>query len=506
MLTYNSSTNTYSGVANTTLSIDNGTSGYFLYVRGDRTCVPSNSTITATTLKTLGTLKEGNSTTVTVPNTQYGLVGNPFPSEIDLTLVTRGTKIADIYYVWDPKLTGINGIGAFQTLTRNGATYDVTPGSGSYGSQNKLIESGQAFFIHSTGNTQNTFSIPEAAKTTGTSNVLYTPTTIGEQFKTNLYVAGTPNQLLDGTLVQYDNTYSAGIDIDDALKMTNFQANFGMSREGSLLVVERRPIIGATDTIFFNMTGLSQQQYQLEFIANNLNHPGLFGFLEDTYQPALSTPIDLNGTTNFTFSVTADPATSAANRFRLVFKPLSALPVTFSSIKAYSQNTNVLVEWKVENERNMQRYDVEQSSDGVIFIRVATVVAQNSTTSNYNWLDTHPYNGANFYRVKSFDLNGGIKYSPVVKVTLGDIKQLIAVYPDPVTGGKVNLELKNMAAGKYTIRLISNIGQVLFTTQINHLEGSSTETINISDIVKGLYQLEVIKPDNTIFNTKLTKL
>jgi hypothetical protein len=62
----------------------------------------------------------------------------------------------------------------------------------------------------------------------------------------------------------------------------------------------------------------------------------------------------------------------------IVFEPLKALPVTFTSIKAYRQDKNIDVEWRVDNEVNMKQYEVEKSTDGNTF----TKIAQQKPTAN----------------------------------------------------------------------------------------------------------------------------
>ena len=49
------------------------------------------------------------------------------------------------------------------------------------------------------------------------------------------------------------------------------------------------------------------------------------------------------------------------DRFRIVFAPSVVLPVTFTSVKAYRQDKNINVEWRVENEMNIKQYEVEKS-------------------------------------------------------------------------------------------------------------------------------------------------
>jgi hypothetical protein len=71
----------------------------------------------------------------------------------------------------------------------------------------------------------------------------------------------------------------------------------------------------------------------------------------------------------------------------------------------------------------------------------------------------------------------------------------ITVYPNPISGGIINLKLHNLVKGKYKIRLFTASGQLLLSKEINHSGGSSTEKITILHrIAKGAYNLEISNP------------
>lgn len=349
MLIYNAIANIWAGIANTTspIATDNG---YMLFVRGDRTATPSNNLITATTLSTTGILKQGNypATPISVQANKFGLIGNPYASQIDFRNVTKDAGIDNTFYVWDPKLTGSYGLGGYQTLTYNGTNYIITPGGGSYGASGSItntIESGQAFFVHatSTGN----ISFTENTKSAGSNMVFRTVTDVPESLITNLYSveAGSDN-LADGTMILFNNFYSNAVDGMDAFKLTNFGINMGMIKNGKTLSVEKRMPLSAGDTIFFNLTNTKQQQYRFEFTANGLAQPFLAAWLIDKYLNT-STPINLNGLTSVSFTVNTNTGSSAANRFSIVFsKPVVANPK--SSIVIYPNpvyNGNVALQF-----------------------------------------------------------------------------------------------------------------------------------------------------------------
>lgn len=56
---------------------------------------------------------------------------------------------------------------------------------------------------------------------------------------------------------------------------------------------------------------------------------------------------------------------------------------------------------------------------------------------------------------------------------------------------------KNMAGGKYSIKISNAIGQVILVKQVNHAAGSSSEPIQVNTLAKGTYQMEILQPDGT---------
>ena len=292
------------------------------------------------------------------------------------------------------------------------------------------------------------------------------------------------------------------IDKMDARKMTNTSENLSIKSGGKDLVVERRQPVVQSDTVFYDLTGVRVQPYRFEFIANGLEGSGLDGFLEDTYLHT-KTPLNMGGTTQVDFSVTDVEGSYAPGRFRIVFAPSVALPVTFTSVKAYRQDKNINVEWRVENERNMKQYEVEKSTNGVDFttMTIKAATANNGGSAIYVATDSKPVEGYNYYRVKSVDINGKIAYTSVVKVLMGSIKRDITISPNPITDGMIHLQLLNQPEGRYGIRLLNKLGQVIISSQVNHAEGSSTELIKWDyRLAHGIYQLEVTMPDGGVKN------
>jgi hypothetical protein len=304
--------------------------------------------------------------------------------------------------------------------------------------------------------------------------------------------------LLDGNMVQYQSDFSNNLDSLDIRKMSNFSENFGLTRNGTTLVVERRKTISNTDTIFFKLWKTRQTTYQFELITSNMEQPGLSGYLEDLYLHT-KTPINLNDTNRINFSINADTASVSPFRFRVIFSTIAQpLILTFTSIKAFQQNNNVNINWKTENEHNLKKYSLERSADGINFLKASEIKAKNAKVNNYNWVDDNPRTGESYYRIQVSPIDGKSEYSEVVKVTVPKGFSFIKAYHNPVQGNNFNLQISNEPAGIYKLLLFDQFGHLIMQKSIKHNGGNSTQFIKASQIIpRGIYQLEIVKPDGS---------
>ena len=499
--------------------------GYMLFVRGDRSLVVAGTNVTpvTTVLHPKGQLNMG--TQPTFGGTGMTVFGNPYASTIYYDgIMGRGTNLSTYYYEWDPLMTGTNSVGSFIAVKYLSAhSYYLVPDpryiTDSINATphpvdtTGAIQSGQGiicFFASGASPAAGTSYVKETDKTIASDDYVFRPASpladTTELFRTNLFAVNSDGttSLEDGGLDLYNDTYSNSLDFqEDAPKLNNIYETIALSRNGYNLAIDSRKIIGITDTVFYSISNMQQKQYVLQLIATGLNHPGLSGFLIDSFLHT-RTPISLNGTTDVPFTITSDAASSAVNRFMVVFVPIAAgslpLPVTFTGVKAWQQSSsNIAVQWNVENQLNIKEYEVEKSIDGRSFSIVSTIAATSNkqTSVTYNWEDNNAIQGANYYRIIGVGDNGSLSYSQVVKVEIGAANPFTAVYPNPVQDGVIGLQFTNMPAGKYVIRLIDNIGQVIQSDEIEHAIGSSSGQIKFNNtMAKGVYHLEVTGPGN----------
>ena len=287
----------------------------------------------------------------------------------------------------------------------------------------------------------------------------------------------------------------------DAKKSKNFGFNLSLKRGDDLLVIDRGQPLADNDTIFLNLTGVKIQHYRFEFTADNLLQDGLQAYLEDAYLQSRK-EIDLNCITRVDFNIANIPGSYAPNRFKVVFvKMLLPLPVRFVSIAANrNSEASVKVDWKVENESNINFYETEHSADGEKFIVISRHLPNGINGGNgmYTTTDEKPVNTDNFYRIKAIAKNGRLIYSAVAKVSRVNISGSISIYPNPLVGKTINIRFLDQPSGKYSVQLSGLLGQVVYSGTLSVGAPVVQRSIVLDNqLISGNYQLSITAENGT---------
>jgi hypothetical protein len=502
LFVHNNIAQTWPAVYNSNGTLTAG-EAYRLLVRGDRSYDLSSNTATATAtiLRTTGILHVGPKTfnassTPTISQTvgAFSLIGNPYPAPINWTGISK-TSLTTTYYTWDPN---INVRGSY-------VNYNSTTGFNSNGSSavGANIQPGQAFFVETIG-AGASLTINESDKTTTFTDVFRDASTM-PSLKLQLLLnnnAGTRN-VADGAVVVFDNSFSAAVASEDAAKPGNLDENLGIVHaSGKTLSIEGRPMAQINDTVRLKTWQYRQNTYLLKVDAANFD-PLTRAVVRDNFLNQ-ETPLALAGQTVVPFSITSDAASSATDRFMIVFKQSGALPVTITDLKAYQKDKGVQVDWTSRNEVNIASYDVEKSNNGQSFEKVANVKTRrnNASVESYGWFDNNPVAGNNYYRIKVIERSGETRVTNIVKVNIGKAEAALSVYPNPVKGKTMNLGLINLNKGKYSLVLFNDLGQPVVNRTIEHNRQNATITVNVGSVVsKGTYRLVLTDGETELRHT-----
>lgn len=119
--------------------------------------------------------------------------------------------------------------------------------------------------------------------------------------------------------------------------------------------------------------------------------------------------------------------TGAASNFSAHSLTIIPLPVTISSFTATRAGTEVILQWKTEQEENSRDFTIERSTDDKTFTAIGIIPAAGNSSSSrtYSFIDVNPGQYNNYYRLRESDLDGKSSYTAIRVVSFPSPNRLI---------------------------------------------------------------------------------
>ncbi|MFD1628887.1 choice-of-anchor Q domain-containing protein [Pseudopedobacter beijingensis] len=159
------------------------------------------------------------------------------------------------------------------------------------------------------------------------------------------------------------------------------------------------------------------------------------------------------------------------------------LPVTLISFTAKTDGDYAKLQWQTTNEKDNKGFVIYRSGDNTLFTQIGEIPGTYSLQpTTYNFTDTNPLNGNNYYRLVEVDKDGTNTDLGVRTATFNFPLSTFNLYPNPATE-YVNITFE---AGRYTVIQLHNVqGQLL---QIIELQANQSELgISVTDLSGGIY-------------------
>lgn len=175
------------------------------------------------------------------------------------------------------------------------------------------------------------------------------------------------------------------------------------------------------------------------------------------------------------------------------------LPLTLVSFFGTWKGNLAMLQWKTANERDHSHFDVERSTDGLVFEKIGQVDRKPGTSDAhaYEFADAQPRGGILYYRLKQVDLNGQFEYSKTIKLQNSLSKIEVQLSPNPwLRETKLSVSFMDDSKGQYQMELVSTTGKVVSTQLIQTKVGWNEFGLNPDQkIPAGLY-LVYLRPVN----------
>jgi len=162
---------------------------------------------------------------------------------------------------------------------------------------------------------------------------------------------------------------------------------------------------------------------------------------------------------------------------------LSILPVRWLKFNGVLNGENVHLDWSVSEENNVKEYIIEHSAEKSTWKSIGKVYPYGKGGSETKYLYTHtsPSSGKNYYRITEVDKNGNASRSKIVYVLFTQNLFALHAYPNPVTGGFINVKLSQNSL----VRIIKSSGEVAFQKSLDQ----GIQRIDVQQLTPGIYRL-----------------
>ncbi|MDW3194901.1 MAG: LamG-like jellyroll fold domain-containing protein [Cytophagales bacterium] len=164
-------------------------------------------------------------------------------------------------------------------------------------------------------------------------------------------------------------------------------------------------------------------------------------------------------------------------------------PVTLLDFYALEMEEAIELVWHTATEINNEKFMIERSADGIEFTAIDEIPGNGDSDDiiEYRYVDTEPFVGSNYYRLKQMDFDGEFEYSPIVLAETERITHDLVVYPNPFSD-RLYIGLKE-ADVPANVKLTSMNGQVILSESVI----SDNRFVQFEDLQAspGIYILEI---------------
>ena len=162
-----------------------------------------------------------------------------------------------------------------------------------------------------------------------------------------------------------------------------------------------------------------------------------------------------------------------------------ALPVEMGDFEAAILEGEVHLNWRTISELNNESFEIERFSFNQ-WESIGSIAGQGTSpvANSYFYIDSKPYQGVNYYRLKQFDTDGRFTYSKSISVNIDT--EIVRISPNP-SNGIINISLPRRIKNA-KIQVLDMQGRIIHEINSNQQSEIQIELNNNS----GLYYLNVI--------------
>jgi hypothetical protein len=149
------------------------------------------------------------------------------------------------------------------------------------------------------------------------------------------------------------------------------------------------------------------------------------------------------------------------------------------------------LQWRVAQEQNLSRYELERSADGSVYTKVAAIPSLNQTTVTTYTHQDNTFLFETYYRLKLVDIDGRFTYSSVIFIRKTNVKNEFNVMGNPFSN-EIVLKCKLSNNQKVNVQLFNTTGSLIRKEEYAATAGTGIYTISgFQALNSGIYLLKI---------------
>ncbi len=185
----------------------------------------------------------------------------------------------------------------------------------------------------------------------------------------------------------------------------------------------------------------------------------------------------------------------------------SPLPVELINFSASPVEKYIHLNWTSASEINFSGYELQRSTDGRLFNKIAWVDGKGGHQEAYYFFEDQSVTAGTryFYRLKMVDEDGSFSYSVVRSVMLPGKVEKPVIAPNPTQGiTKVYFNVPNDVKAKLTI--IDAMGKVFIEQEVHLLTGENVVEVDMFLLPSGIYSLQLNESGRSLWRERMIKI
>ncbi|MFT3912361.1 MAG: T9SS type A sorting domain-containing protein [Ferruginibacter sp.] len=266
----------------------------------------------------------------------------------------------------------------------------------------------------------------------------------------------------------------------------------------------------------FDITGTShpcdiqRKDNKLQFYFKDINlpeaavdEPGSHGFVAFKIRPKNTIAIgdSLNNRASIYFDFNAPVVTNMATT---IVSPTSSVAVKLEYFSLTSKNETNLLTWKAPSTTGTTNFGVERSNDGIHFSNFGNITASvDRCQLPFNFTDEKPFDGKTYYRLNIKDADGNSFYSKVL--VAGRTKSGLSINAIVSDRNNTTIYLDASKEQNVQIKIIAADGRLMYNQNKTIAAGNNTLNLQLKNLATGIYTLIVYTREGEVITKRFVK-